>query len=44
LGIPPEIRVIALTPLGYPDEEPNRRPRKALSEVLFLERWGQSGE
>ncbi|MCX5971301.1 MAG: nitroreductase family protein [Coprothermobacterota bacterium] len=44
LGIPADTRVIALTPLGYPDEEPNRRPRKALSEVLFLERWGQSGE
>lgn len=42
LGIPADVKVIALTPLGYPDEEPTRRPRKPLSEVLSLEHWGQA--
>jgi nitroreductase len=42
LAIPADIKMIALTPVGYPDEEPARRPRKALREVLYLERWGQS--
>lgn len=28
LGIPEEVRVVAITPLGYPDEEPSPRPRK----------------
>lgn len=40
LGIPPQIRVIGITPLGYPDQEPKPRPRKELSEVAFFENWG----
>jgi nitroreductase len=42
LGIPERIRVVGLTPLGYPDQEPKPRPRKALSEIAFLENWGAS--
>ena len=41
LGIPEEFRVIALTPLGYPDQERNPRPRKALEEIAFGEQWGE---
>lgn len=34
LGIPPELEPVAMTPLGYPDEEPSPRPRKALDEIV----------
>jgi len=40
LGIPQQIRVIGITPLGYPDQEPKPRPRKELSQVAFFEHWG----
>jgi len=39
LGVPQDIRVVALTPLGYPDEEPEARPRKSLGEIVFRDRW-----
>lgn len=39
LGIPDAIRVVGVTPLGYPDQEPKARPRKALSEITFYNRW-----
>lgn len=42
LGVPPEFRIVALTPLGYPDQERNPRPRKALGEIAFGEIWGES--
>jgi hypothetical protein len=42
LGIPAQIRVVALTPLGYPDQEPKPRPRKELSEIAFYENWGRT--
>lgn len=43
LGLPAGFRVVAMTPLGYPDEQPAARPRKALSEIVFYERFGQPG-
>jgi len=39
LGVPPEIRVVALLPLGYPAVEPEPRPRKSLDEVIAREHW-----
>jgi nitroreductase len=39
LGVPQEIRVVALLPLGYPAEEPGPRPRKSLDEVIAWEHW-----
>jgi len=39
LGVPDALRVVAATPLGYPDEEPDARPRKALSEIVRKDRW-----
>jgi len=41
-GIPEPIRVVGVTPLGYPDQEPKPRPRKALREIAYLEQWGES--
>ncbi|OGO38342.1 MAG: hypothetical protein A2147_10630 [Chloroflexi bacterium RBG_16_57_8] len=40
LQIPEGIAVVALTPLGYPDETPNIRPRKELSDVVHRDRFG----
>ncbi len=34
LNIPDEVRVLALTPLGYPDEIPGARGRKSLEEIV----------
>ncbi len=33
LNIPKEVKVLALTPLGYPDEEPKDRGRKSLDQI-----------
>ncbi|MBL7170871.1 MAG: nitroreductase family protein [Candidatus Omnitrophica bacterium] len=34
LGIPSPVRVVALTPLGYPDEKPQLRRRKSMKELI----------
>ncbi|OPY48844.1 MAG: nitroreductase A [Methanosaeta sp. PtaU1.Bin112] len=39
LGIPPEIRVVALLPLGYPAQQPEPRPRKKMDEIVAWEHW-----
>ncbi len=39
LGIPPDIRVIAMTPLGYPAADPRPFVRKPLSELVRREKW-----
>lgn len=36
LGIPPDVRVVAMTPLGYPAEAPAARPRKQAGEVVVF--------
>ncbi len=40
LGIPSNIRVVGLFPVGYPLEEKTSAPsRKPLSEIVFQEKW-----
>jgi nitroreductase len=39
LGIPAEVRVVAMTPLGFPDAEPTPLARKPLEQLLHRERW-----
>ena len=39
LGIPSEIRVVAMTGLGYPNAEPRPFARKSIEEILHRERW-----
>ena len=39
LGIPGHMRVLAVTPLGYPDEEPEPRERKTLHEIVHYEKF-----
>jgi nitroreductase len=41
LQIPDNYEVVAMTPLGYPEFQPNQRPRKALNEIVFKEKFGQ---
>ena len=40
LGLPEGYAVVAMTPIGYPDEFPAGRPRKELSEIVFYEKFG----
>ena len=40
LGVPPGFCVVEMTPLGYPDQVRDARPRKELSEIVFYEKWG----
>jgi nitroreductase len=39
LGIPDEVRVLALTPLGYPDETPRPRGRKEFKQIVSYDRF-----
>lgn len=40
LDIPPEVRVIGLFPMGYPQDEWKPGPqRKPLEEIFFFEKW-----
>ena len=44
LGIPAEVDVFAVLPIGYPGDETlghGKKRRKALAEVVYRERWGQ---
>ncbi len=43
LGIPQNIRVVGLFPVGYPATEKKEGPsRKSLSEFVFTEKWGSA--
>jgi len=39
LGIPPEVRVVAMTPLGYPASRPEPVARKRLEDLVRSEHW-----
>ena len=39
LKIPDGVKVIALTPLGYPAQEPVARPRKPLDEIISYDKF-----
>lgn len=42
LGIPDEIRVVEIMPLGYPASQPAARPRLALDEIVMYDKWTAS--
>ena len=44
LGIPPELEILCLTPVGVPADEPDARPRKPMSEVCSREQFGMPWE
>jgi len=39
LKIPRQYRVVALMPLGYPDEEPSPKERKEVKDIIINETW-----
>ena len=39
LNVPEGIRVVAMTPLGFPDENPERSERKEFDKIVFEEQW-----
>jgi nitroreductase len=39
LGIPEEVRVVELMPIGYPAVKPDARPRKSMDEFCVMEKW-----
>ena len=39
LGISEEVRVVALTPLGYPAESPAAKSRKSLEDIVCYEKY-----
>lgn len=39
LNIPSDVRVLAMTPLGYAAEERRPRPRKAAAEIVYRGKW-----
>jgi nitroreductase len=42
LKIPKKVKVVALLPIGVPNEKPAPRPRKNISEIIFNEEWRSS--
>lgn len=40
LELPEGFCVVAMTPLGYPDQEREPRPRKELSEIVYYDKYG----
>jgi len=41
MKVPENLAVIALLPVGVPDESPLSRPRKAFGEIFFKDSYGQ---
>ena len=39
LEVPPGFCVVAITPLGYPDQEPKTRPRREFSQTVFHDKF-----
>jgi len=39
LGIPSQVSVVMITPLGYSDENPAAKPRKQLEEIICYDRY-----
>jgi nitroreductase len=39
INAPKGLRVVALIPVGYPDESPDARPRKSLAEIMHKEHF-----
>jgi nitroreductase len=37
--LPENIQIVAMTPLGFPAEEPSEKPRKELKELFRKDRW-----
>jgi nitroreductase len=43
LGVPQDVEVVAMTPLGYPAAEGSAPKRKEISEFVFSDHYGKKG-
>ncbi len=41
LGVPDNLRLMILLPLGTAQESPTQAPKRPLEEMLYWDRWGQ---
>jgi nitroreductase len=41
LEVPEEMRIIAATPIGHPQDKPEARPRREMVDLVSLQRYGQ---
>ena len=41
MGIPDDVTIFGVTPLGYPAEDPGPRPRDPLPAIVHFDRWQQ---
>lgn len=39
LNIPDDIKIVGMITVGYPDENPDARPRKTIEEIVTFEKW-----
>lgn len=39
LGVPVDVKIVAITPLGVPAVESTPRPRKSIDEIVMADRW-----
>ncbi len=39
LSIPEHVRVVAMTPLGYPNQSPSKKSRKTLDQIVCFEKY-----
>ena len=39
VGVPESVRVVAMTPLGYPAANPAAKSRKSLEEIVYYEKY-----
>ena len=39
LKVPEQIRVVAMTPLGFPDQPPSQKSRKGLDQIVCFEKY-----
>jgi len=39
LNIPEHVRVVAMTPLGYPNQPPSKKIRKSLDQIVCYEKY-----
>jgi nitroreductase len=44
LQVPGDVKILALTPIGYPATEKTFKPRKELREIVMYEKWGGAYE
>jgi nitroreductase len=42
LDVPKNLKVVAITPLGFPDDSPRERSRKPLDEIAFYDSYGNA--